>query len=77
MSVTTYRNKSLRRRRKTASARGARMKTQQKRLVAMGVAEEKVAKLTCADLRRALIAAGKAQAKARRAARAAAAASAK
>jgi len=73
MSLTSYRNKSLRRLRKNSGERGARMRVQQKRLVAMGVPVEKAAKLNCKDLRTALIKAGKDQGKARRKARVAAA----
>jgi len=54
MAESYYRNKDMRRRRKTAGQRQARMKVHQNRLVALGVPEEAVMKMTCVELREAL-----------------------
>ncbi len=54
MAFSYYRNKEKRRRTKTAGQRQARMKVHQQRLVALGMAEQKVMAMTCKELRDAL-----------------------
>lgn len=54
MAESYYRNKDMRRRRKSAGQRQARMKVHQRRLIALGVPEETVIKMGCDELREAL-----------------------
>ena len=51
MAESFYRNKDMRRPRKTAGQRQARMKAQQRRLVGLGMPEEEALKLNCSELR--------------------------
>ena len=54
MSTTLYRNKNRRRPRKSEAERRRRTQVQRKRLVALGVAEDKVEKMSANELREAL-----------------------
>ena len=54
MSTTLYRNKNRKRPRKTPAARAKRIRTQKNRLIALGMAEDKVAKMTDQEVRAAL-----------------------
>ncbi|MDT8389649.1 MAG: hypothetical protein RRC34_03970 [Lentisphaeria bacterium] len=54
MAESYFRNKDMRRRRKTAGERQARMKVHQRRLVALGVPEDTVMTMNVTELRDAL-----------------------
>ena len=55
MATSAYRNKNLRRPRKTAGERRARMKTHRNRLVALGFDEKDVVKMDPKALRQTLV----------------------
>ena len=59
MAFSYYRNKHMRRRRKTVGQRRQRMKVHRQRLVQMGWSEEQVDAMDAAQLREALKKAGK------------------